>query len=229
MDRPFQDLWYIFHSAWHLSLRGWLSLFGLSPNFKSGEIEDASKDRPASKAFARLAGMSSSGYLPRHFAGKATRSRLPVVQDLTVAWTFASIKRANSRWSNANTGRQGKWASPIARELLGAVTSEGAQFGIVVTSGDFTKEARDFAASNPIRLMDGQQLARLISDLTGKVEAPASAAPPVRETETPRCPTCQSVMVLRTAKKGPNTGSQFWGYSRYPQCKGTRVSSCGLS
>jgi len=34
------------------------------------------------------------------------------------------------------------------------------------------------------------------------------------------CPKCGSPMVLREAKKGRNEGKQFWGCSRYPQCKG---------
>ena len=29
-------------------------------------------------------------------------------------------------------------------------------------------------------------------------------------------------MVLRTARKGPNAGSQFWGCPRFPSCRGTR-------
>lgn len=36
------------------------------------------------------------------------------------------------------------------------------------------------------------------------------------------CLRCGSNMVLRTAKKGRNTGNKFWGCSRYPRCKGTR-------
>ena len=38
----------------------------------------------------------------------------------------------------------------------------------------------------------------------------------------PTCPKCDSDMVLRTARKGPNAGSQFWGCSRFPSCRGTR-------
>jgi hypothetical protein len=38
--------------------------------------------------------------------------------------------------------------------------------------------------------------------------------------EAPRCPKCGSEMVLRTAKSGSNEGGQFWGCSRYPQCRG---------
>jgi four helix bundle suffix protein len=39
--------------------------------------------------------------------------------------------------------------------------------------------------------------------------------------KAPTCPLCKGVMVLRTAKKGSNAGSQFWGCADYPQCKGT--------
>jgi len=35
------------------------------------------------------------------------------------------------------------------------------------------------------------------------------------------CPACGSPMQLRTARRGPNAGSQFWGCSRYPACKAT--------
>ena len=36
------------------------------------------------------------------------------------------------------------------------------------------------------------------------------------------CPLCGKLMSLRTARQGKNTGSQFWGCSAYPACKGTR-------
>ena len=39
------------------------------------------------------------------------------------------------------------------------------------------------------------------------------------------CPLCSSSMVLRTARRGRNSGSQFWGCSRYPACRGTRAAS----
>jgi ATP-dependent DNA helicase RecQ len=37
----------------------------------------------------------------------------------------------------------------------------------------------------------------------------------------PQCPNCGSEMVLRTARRGPNAGNEFWGCSSYPKCKGT--------
>jgi len=36
----------------------------------------------------------------------------------------------------------------------------------------------------------------------------------------PGCPKCGSVMVMREASKGVNTGNKFLGCSRYPQCRG---------
>lgn len=35
----------------------------------------------------------------------------------------------------------------------------------------------------------------------------------------PTCRICGKPMALRTAKKGPNAGSQFWGCSGYPECR----------
>ncbi len=35
------------------------------------------------------------------------------------------------------------------------------------------------------------------------------------------CPACGKPMALRTARKGPNIGSQFWGCSGYPECRAT--------
>ena len=34
-----------------------------------------------------------------------------------------------------------------------------------------------------------------------------------------KCPKCGADMVLRTAKKGRNAGSRFWGCSAYPNCR----------
>ncbi len=37
----------------------------------------------------------------------------------------------------------------------------------------------------------------------------------------PKCPQCGALMALRTAKAGKTPGSQFWGCTKYPECKGT--------
>lgn len=38
----------------------------------------------------------------------------------------------------------------------------------------------------------------------------------------PKCPLCDNSMALRTARQGKHAGSQFWGCTKYPACKGTR-------
>ena len=46
----------------------------------------------------------------------------------------------------------------------------------------------------------------------------------------PTCPLCGKLMALRTARQGQFAGSQFWGCTGYPQCKGTRtLDSSGKS
>lgn len=47
---------------------------------------------------------------------------------------------------------------------------------------------------------------------------------PSNQTDHPKippCPQCGAMMALRTAKSGKNSGSQFWGCTHYPECKGT--------
>jgi len=108
------------------------------------------------------------------------------------------------------------------RELYGVMAAEGATGGFVVTSGVFTDEARAFAVGRNIELMDGKALHALIRG----VSVPAKAAAVSRVATpagSPACPVCQSAMVRRTAKRGANSGNEFWGCSHYPGCKGTRA------
>lgn len=37
-----------------------------------------------------------------------------------------------------------------------------------------------------------------------------------------KCPRCSSPLVLRTAKKGPNAGQEFYGCSNFPKCRYTK-------
>lgn len=44
---------------------------------------------------------------------------------------------------------------------------------------------------------------------------------PTDRPSAPTCPKCGALMALRTARKGPRAGSQFWGCTRYPDCRET--------
>lgn len=40
--------------------------------------------------------------------------------------------------------------------------------------------------------------------------------------KNPTCPNCQATMVKRIAKNGGHANKEFWGCSRYPNCRGIR-------
>jgi restriction system protein len=50
------------------------------------------------------------------------------------------------------------------------------------------------------------------TDRSDRSEKPPAAPP---------CPACGSAMLVRTARRGPHAGSQFWGGSDYPRCTAT--------
>jgi len=39
--------------------------------------------------------------------------------------------------------------------------------------------------------------------------------------DSPKCPNCDGLMSIRTARNGKRCGSQFWGCVKYPKCTGT--------
>ena len=51
-----------------------------------------------------------------------------------------------------------------------------------------------------------------VNHLRAKSEPPSS--------HDPQCPKCGGGMVLRTARRGKNTGSVFWGCTNFPRCRG---------
>lgn len=107
------------------------------------------------------------------------------------------------------------------RELYGVMAARAAAGGFVVTSGQFTDDARAFAEGRNIQLIDGKALHALIRGV--KVPAISEvAASAESNVDAPSCPQCGAAMAKRTAKRGGNAGNVFWGCSRYPDCKGTR-------
>ncbi len=117
----------------------------------------------------------------------------------------------------------------VVRELYGVMAAKGAAGGFVVTSGRFTDEAARFASGRNLTLIDGPLLHALIrqaQNAKGQTPERQTDQPPtpatVDATTTPACPTCAKPMVKRTAKRGANAGSAFWGCTAYPTCRGTR-------
>jgi len=57
------------------------------------------------------------------------------------------------------------------------------------------------------------KVTKKVSDATSNMKAAS---------EAPHCPACNSTMMVRTARRGPNAGNDFWGCPGYPTCRGTR-------
>lgn len=111
------------------------------------------------------------------------------------------------------------------RELFGVVAAAGADRGILVTSGRFTQAAQTFATGKALDLVDGSSLAQLVPDVQRQSPATVDVKLDMDSPALTTCPVCGSDMVLRTARRGPNTGSQFYGCTQFPKCRGTRKSS----
>lgn len=73
-----------------------------------------------------------------------------------------------------------------------------------------------------------------VRELVAEKESKSAATKPIASIDNPTdnpltnnqtqvlCDRCGEVMVLRTVKKGPKVGKQFWGCSSYPKCRNTK-------
>jgi restriction system protein len=120
------------------------------------------------------------------------------------------------QWKVFSVGR------PVLQQMFGIMTAESADEAIIVTSGRFTNDARAFASGKPIRLLDGPKLLELVKSVQAGGENSANAEPePAQVPTPPQCPRCGKEMIVRTARRGNQAGSKFWGCPSYPACKST--------
>jgi len=116
----------------------------------------------------------------------------------------------------------------VVRELYGVMAAKGATGGFVVTSGRFTEDAKAFADGRNVELVDGPKLFAMIKQAKQAIatKSPQPTAPSIASVAKseigPPCPQCGSRMVKRPARKGNNSGAEFWGCSKFPACKGVR-------
>ncbi|MCD4741115.1 MAG: restriction endonuclease [Desulfobacteraceae bacterium] len=114
----------------------------------------------------------------------------------------------------------------VVREMFGILNSVNAHGVIIITSGLFTQEAKNFAHNKPIDLVEGNELTELIKN--SQNNRPMEVLPNKNiaakkrvDVSAKKCPKCGNAMVLRQAKRGQNAGQQFWGCSKFPKCRGT--------
>lgn len=77
-----------------------------------------------------------------------------------------------------------------------------------------------------------EELKSLLLTYLNENESAATVSPVIKEPDhqPPKCPTCGSEMVLRTAKTGSNQGEKFWGCSSFPMCRGiVKYNMSGVS
>jgi four helix bundle suffix protein len=80
---------------------------------------------------------------------------------------------------------------------------------------------RQIASLEAAFIDDGGYSEQLATERLRKRQKDRSDPSEQSDLQPPACPQCGSLMALRTAKSGKNTGSQFWGCKNYPDCKGT--------
>jgi hypothetical protein len=113
-----------------------------------------------------------------------------------------------------------KWNVRVkdVREFLGALTDARMQKGVFITLRGYTGAAKQLADKHGIEIVNETGLVNLLESADARYDPEMLA---ILNDTTKYCPKCEGVMVLRTAAKGPNPGSQFWGCSNYPKCRST--------
>jgi restriction system protein len=106
----------------------------------------------------------------------------------------------------------------LVRELYGVQRAMRAQRSMFVAMGSYTADATQFAAQVGMTLVDGEELLHIIG---AGLRGDALKLPTPTSISAPACPACGAVMVQRTAGRGPHAGSDFWGCSTFPACRGT--------
>jgi len=110
----------------------------------------------------------------------------------------------------------------VVRELFGVMAANRISMGMVITSGEFTSEAEDFAKGK-MTLVSGDRFLELIRKLPEEQQQHLLDVALEGDYTTPTCPQCDIKMKLRESSKGRNAGGKFWGCVKYPRCKQTLV------
>jgi len=104
----------------------------------------------------------------------------------------------------------------IVRELNGVIAAQRADGGYVITGGVFTDDARAFADSCGVKLIDGPKLEQMIKSVSIMTE---TASAHVSDAMT-SCPDCGAPMAKKVAGQGQFKGQPFWSCTTYPKCRG---------
>ncbi len=110
----------------------------------------------------------------------------------------------------------------IVREFYGVISSRGAAGGYMISSGEYTKEAKAFVRGLNLELVDGQKLKQMIEVARKKPEVLVAVPETGQAAAYPACPKCGMEMKKRIARRGNHAGEEFWGCQDFPRCDGIR-------
>ncbi|SMB24455.1 Restriction endonuclease [Sterolibacterium denitrificans] len=113
-------------------------------------------------------------------------------------------------WGERNVG-----IKPV-RELLGVMAHEKIEKACFMASGNFTEEAKAFAQSNHITLINGEMLLAMIRRLPESDRQTLLVFATDGDFRTPTCPSC-GIKMRRVS--GTNGRPDFWGCHNYPRCR----------
>jgi restriction system protein len=104
------------------------------------------------------------------------------------------------------------------RELYGVMAAEGIANGKFMTSGDFTREALEFADGKKLRLISGARFLAAIKRLPEDKQQELLDVALEGDYRIPTCPRCGIKMKVRQGRGG---GRPFWGCPGFPRCRAT--------
>ena len=121
----------------------------------------------------------------------------------------------------------------VVRELYGMMIDRRASAAKIVATTNFTPDAVAFAKDKPIELVDSNALLRLVRDVQTSSRITISS----NESDhlAPMCPSCNTPMVLREARRGGYAGTEILGLhklskvSRHPTALSWRRDACIIS
>jgi len=178
---------------------------------------------PLLERIRRLSWQAFEDLIAEHYRGlgflveQTARGRADGGYDLVLLREKISVLVQCKHWLVYQVG------VPRVRELAGAMHKVGATGGVFVTTGAFTKPAKDFAIGMDIQLVDGEALVQQFS--TGH-ERPVTTKASVMAGSPPGCPKCGKPLVLRTNGKGGRPlAKPFWGCSDFPRCWGKQEAA----
>lgn len=118
---------------------------------------------------------------------------------------------------------RGNVGEPIIRDFHGVMQHEKADKGVIITTGYFTSQAREWSRGKPLTLIEGDEFLYLLKKARKQplLMTTDNDRKLVGEEKAPLCPKCGREMVIRISKQGTNIGNKFWGCPGFPNCRGT--------